>query len=65
MSLPGLAARRRITFLMIFLLMAGAGLFGLSQMGIDYTPEVDLGEVMVVTVLPDQARKRLRASSRG
>ena len=52
MSLPGLAARRRITFLMIFLLMAGAGLFGLSQMGIDYTPEVDLGEVMVVTVLP-------------
>jgi len=52
MSLAGLAVRRNTTFLMIFLLMAGAGLFALSQLGIDYFPKVDLGQVIVVTMLP-------------
>jgi hydrophobic/amphiphilic exporter-1 (mainly G- bacteria), HAE1 family len=51
-SLPGMAARHRVTFLMIFLLMAGAGAFGLTQMGLDYFPKVDLGEINIVTVLP-------------
>ncbi len=52
MSLPGLAIRRRISFLMIFILMTGAGLFALTQLGIDYFPKVDLGQIAVVTVLP-------------
>ncbi len=52
MSLPGMAARRRVTFLMVFLLMAGAGVFGLTQLGLDYFPKVDLGEIVIVTVLP-------------
>ncbi len=52
MSLPGIASKRRITFLMLFLLMGGAGLFGLTRMGVDYFPEVDLGEIFIVTVLP-------------
>lgn len=52
MSLPGTAAKRRVTFLMVFIGMTGAGFFGLSQMGVDYFPEVDLGEVMIVTFLP-------------
>ncbi|MCK5117009.1 MAG: efflux RND transporter permease subunit [Candidatus Aegiribacteria sp.] len=52
MSLPGLAIRRRITFLMIFIVMAGAGLFAVTQLGIDYFPKVDLGQISVVTILP-------------
>ncbi|OPL19894.1 MAG: hypothetical protein AVO35_00060 [Candidatus Aegiribacteria sp. MLS_C] len=52
MSLPGLAVRRRVTFLMVFLLMGGAGLFALTRLGIDYFPKVDLGRIAVVTVLP-------------
>ncbi|NOQ23041.1 MAG: MMPL family transporter [Candidatus Aegiribacteria sp.] len=52
MSFPGLAINRRITFLMIFILMGGAGLFALTQLGIDYFPKVDLRQVVVVTLLP-------------
>ncbi|MFO7950962.1 MAG: efflux RND transporter permease subunit [Candidatus Fermentibacteraceae bacterium] len=52
MSLPGIAARRRVTFLMVFLVMAGAGIFGLTRLGLDYFPKVDLGEIVVVTALP-------------
>ncbi|MEN8208576.1 MAG: efflux RND transporter permease subunit, partial [Candidatus Fermentibacteria bacterium] len=52
MSLPGLAIRRRITFLMVFVIMAGAGLFAVTQLGIDYFPKVDLGQISVVTILP-------------
>ncbi len=52
MSLAGLVVKRRVTFLMIFILMAGAGLFALTQLGIDYFPKVDLGQIAVVTVLP-------------
>lgn len=52
MSLSGLVIKRRITFLMIFILMAGAGLFAVTQLGIDYFPKVDLGQIAVITVLP-------------
>ncbi|MCD4777131.1 MAG: efflux RND transporter permease subunit [Candidatus Aegiribacteria sp.] len=52
MSLPGLVVKRKITFLMIFIIMAGAGLFAVTQLGIDYFPKVDLGKIAVITVLP-------------
>ena len=52
MNLPELSVRRKVTFLMVFLLMAGAGLFAITQLGIDYFPKVDLGQIAVVTVLP-------------
>ena len=37
---------------MIFVVMAGAGLFAVTQLGIDYFPKVDLGQISVVTILP-------------
>ena len=52
MSLPGLAVKRKITFMMIFILIGGAGLFAVTRLGIDYFPKVDLGRIAVVTVLP-------------
>ncbi len=55
MNLPELVVKRKITFLMIFLLMGGAGLFALTQLGLDYFPKVDVGEIMIVTILPGGA----------
>ncbi len=55
MNLPEIAVKRRITFLMVFVLLGGAGLFALTQLGLDYFPEVDLGEIMVLTILPGGA----------
>ena len=52
MNLAGLAVRRRTTFIMIFLLLTGAGLFATTQLGIDYFPKVDLGMVFILTVQP-------------
>lgn len=52
MSLPGFAARRRVTFLMLYMLMAGAGVFGATRLGLDYLPKVDLGLISIVTALP-------------
>lgn len=52
MSLPGIATRRRVTFLMVFVLMAGAGIFGLTQLGLDYLPKVDVGVIDIITALP-------------
>lgn len=52
MSLPGLAVRRRIAFLMVYVLMAGAGAFGAARLGLDYLPKVDLGVISVITALP-------------
>ncbi|NLP06026.1 efflux RND transporter permease subunit [Candidatus Fermentibacteria bacterium] len=52
MSLPGLAARRRVAFLMVYVLMAGAGAFGAARLGLDYLPKVDLGVISIVTALP-------------
>ncbi len=55
MNLPELAVKRGTTFLMIFILMGGAGLFALTQLGLNYLPKVDMGEIMIVTVLPGAA----------
>lgn len=52
MSLAGLAVRRRTAFTMFFMLMAGAGVYGFTQMGLDYFPPVDTGTVVIVTILP-------------
>lgn len=61
MNLPDLAVRRNTTFLMIFVLMGGAGLFALTQLGLDYFPEVDLGEIMILTVLPGGAPEEVES----
>jgi HAE1 family hydrophobic/amphiphilic exporter-1 len=37
---------------MVFILMGGAGIFGLTQLGLDYFPKVDLGQIVIVTALP-------------
>ena len=55
MNLPQIVVKRRITFLMIFILMGSAGLFALTQLGLDYFPKVDVGEIMIVTILPGGA----------
>ena len=55
MSLSANAVNRKITFMMIFILMGGAGLFALTQLGLDYFPKVDLGRIMIVTILPGGA----------
>ncbi|PIE53458.1 hypothetical protein CSA37_01160 [Candidatus Fermentibacteria bacterium] len=55
MNLPSTAVNRKITFLMVFILMGGAGLFALAQLGLDYFPRVSLGKVMIITVLPGGA----------
>ena len=55
MNLPLLSVKRKVTFLMVFILLGGAGLFALTQLGLDYFPKVDLGEVMILTVLPGGA----------
>lgn len=55
MSLPASAVNRKITFMMIFILVGGAGLFALTQLGLDYFPKVDLGQIMIVTILPGGA----------
>lgn len=52
MSLPGLSVRRRTAFSMVFLLMAGAGVYGFLQMGLDYFPPVDTGTIVIVTIMP-------------
>jgi HAE1 family hydrophobic/amphiphilic exporter-1 len=55
MNLPELVVNRKITFLMVFILMGGAGIFALTQMGLDYFPKVDVGQILIVTVLPGGA----------
>ena len=55
MSLSELSVKRKTTFLMIFIFLGGAGLFALTQLGLDYFPKVDLGEIMILTVLPGGA----------
>lgn len=61
MNLPGLAVNRKTTFLMVFILMGGAGLFALTQLGLDYFPKVDLGEIMILTVLPGGAPEEVES----
>ena len=59
MNLPGISIKRKTTFLMIFLLMAGAGFFALTQLGIDYLPDVNLGNIVIVTTMPGAAPEEM------
>lgn len=61
MNLPELSVKRKITFLMIFILMGGAGLFALTQLGLDYFPKVDLGQIMIITVIPGGAPEEVES----
>ena len=55
MNLSGLVVKRKITFLMVFIFMGSAGIFALTQLGLDYFPKVDIGQIMIVTILPGGA----------
>ncbi|MEA3266070.1 MAG: efflux RND transporter permease subunit, partial [Candidatus Fermentibacteria bacterium] len=55
MNLSGLVVKRKITFLMVFILMGFAGIFALTQLGLDYFPKVDVGQILIVTILPGGA----------
>ncbi|MCK5840581.1 MAG: efflux RND transporter permease subunit [Candidatus Sabulitectum sp.] len=55
MNLSGLVVKRKITFLMVFILMGSAGIFALTQLGLDYFPKVDVGQILIVTILPGGA----------
>lgn len=46
---------------MVFILLGGAGLFALTQMGLDYFPKVDLGEIMILTILPGGAPEEVES----
>lgn len=52
MNLSELSIRRGITFFMLYILIVGAGLFGLSQLKIDLFPEIELPFVAVFTTYP-------------
>ena len=52
MKLPEIAVRRKTTFLMVFILMAGLGVYGFSLLGLDFFPELSLNSIMILTVLP-------------
>jgi len=49
MNISEVSIRRGITFFMIYILIAGAGLFGLSQLKIDLFPEMDFPVVAILT----------------
>jgi hydrophobic/amphiphilic exporter-1 (mainly G- bacteria), HAE1 family len=49
MSLPGLAVKRRVTFLMIFILVLGFGLFSLARLKLDMWPDITFPMVVVIT----------------
>ncbi|MCK5130870.1 MAG: efflux RND transporter permease subunit [Candidatus Sabulitectum sp.] len=55
MNISELVVKRKITFLMIFIFMGSAGIFALTQLGLDYFPKVDVGQIMIVTILPGGA----------
>lgn len=59
MNLPGISIKRKTTFLMIFLLLAGAGFFAITQLGIDYLPDVNLGNIVIVTTMPGAAPEEM------
>lgn len=61
MNLPELSVKRKTAFLMVFILMGGAGLFALTQLGLDYFPKVDLGRIMILTVLPGGAPEEVES----
>jgi len=49
MNISEISIRRGITFFMIYILIVGAGLFGLSQLKIDLYPKLDLPFVAIFT----------------
>lgn len=49
MNISEVSIRRGITFFMIYILIVGAGLFGLSQLKIDLYPDMDLPFVAIFT----------------
>lgn len=51
MNLASTSVRRSITFIMIFIGLLGAGLFGLSQLGVDLYPDIQFPMVFIVTQL--------------
>ncbi len=55
MNLSGIVVKRIITFLMVFILMGFAGIFALTQLGLDYFHKVDVGQILIVTILPGGA----------
>ncbi len=51
MRLPELSVRRRVTFLMLFIAIFGAGLFGLTQLGVDMYPDMEFPMIMVLSTM--------------
>ena len=49
MKLPELSVKRRIAFLMVFIAILGAGIFGLTQLGVDMYPDMDFPMIMVMS----------------
>ena len=47
MSLPGIASSRRIAFIMLFIGLVGAGIFGYTQLGLSLTPDISFPMVTV------------------
>ena len=51
MGLPAVSVRRRVAFLMLFIGILGAGVFGLTQLGVDMYPDMDFPMIIVVSTL--------------
>lgn len=51
MGLPAVSVRRRVAFLMLFIGIVGAGIFGLTQLGVDMYPDMDFPMIMVFSSL--------------
>jgi HAE1 family hydrophobic/amphiphilic exporter-1 len=47
MSLPAVASHRRIAFIMLFIGLIGAGIFGFTQLGLSLTPDISFPMVTV------------------
>ncbi len=51
MKLPELSVKRRVTFLMVFIAILGAGIFGLTQLGVDMYPDIEFPMIMVMSTM--------------
>jgi len=49
MRLPELSVKRRVAFLMVFIAILGAGIFGLTQLGVDMYPDMEFPMIMVMS----------------
>ena len=59
MSLPKLAVHRRMAFIMLFLALVGAGIFGYTQLGLSLTPDITFPMVMVSTQMTGSAPEEI------